>query len=143
MASDTDKIRNTISNYAIALDDKNWALLEEVFTTDCEICYPQPLGTLRGLQTTKDTLSHTIGHLSTQHALSTQVINVTDKGTATATTYITASHFLDDRSFVSMGKLCDTLVNISDDLNNAQWRISTREVGLQGVPQGDWSLLRI
>jgi hypothetical protein len=142
MASDTDSIRNTIAYYSIACDDKEWALLDLVFTSDCIIQYPEPLGPINGLQALKKTLEKTIGHLSTQHALSTQVIRITSDETAIATTYITVSHYLDERLFVSMGKLEDELIKVEKEDDGFGWRIKARTVKIQGIPQGDWSLLQ-
>ncbi|KAI6767669.1 hypothetical protein HG530_005678 [Fusarium avenaceum] len=142
MASETDSIRNTIAYYAIACDDKDWALLDLVFTSDCIVQYPEPLGPINGLQALKETLEKTISHLSTQHALSTQVIRITSDKTAVATTYITASHYLAERSFVSMGKLEDELIKVEEEDEGFGWRIEARTVKIQGIPQGDWSLLQ-
>lgn len=142
MASETDSIRNTIAYYAIACDDKDWSLLDLVFTSDCIVQYPEPLGPINGLQALKETLEKTISHLSTQHALSTQVIRITSDKTAVATTYITASHYLAERSFVSMGKLEDELIKVEEEDEGFGWRIEARTVKIQGIPQGDWSLLQ-
>lgn len=142
MASETDSIRNTIAYYSIACDDKDWALLDLVFTSDCIVQYPEPLGPINGLPALKETLKKTISHLSTQHALSTQVIRITSYKTAVATTYITASHYLAERSFISMGKLEDELIKVEEEHEGFGWRIEARTVKIQGIPQGDWSLLQ-
>ena len=42
-------IQNTLARYCIALDDKDFAALSDVFVTDCETHYPFPGGDLKGV----------------------------------------------------------------------------------------------
>lgn len=45
-----EAIRNVLARYCIALDTKDWALLNQVFTPDIEASYPLPGGELVGLE---------------------------------------------------------------------------------------------
>lgn len=45
---DYELVRNTIARYSIALDTKNFSLLQDVFTEDCDTIYP--MGELKGRQ---------------------------------------------------------------------------------------------
>ena len=42
-------IQNTLARYCIALDDKDFAALSDVFVADCDAHYPFPGGDLKGV----------------------------------------------------------------------------------------------
>jgi len=48
-AQDIRLIQNTISKYCFALDNKDFGLLLEVFTSDVDAFYPFPGGQLNGV----------------------------------------------------------------------------------------------
>lgn len=135
--SDHDLIRNAIARCCIAFDSKNWSLLKECFTDACIVDYPPPLGNLTGIDDYQNRIKTAIGHLETQHALTTQFIQLESPQTASATTYCRAIHFLNDKHFFAESKFEDKLVKTSTD----QWKISERRVRVMGKPRGDWSIL--
>lgn len=135
--SDHELIRNVIATVSLSFDTNNWSLLDHAFAEDCLVDYPPPLGATRGLSDSKARVEQAISHLNTQHTLSTQIIKLTTTETATAMTYVTANHYLDDKVFVAKARYEDDLVKKSEG-----WRIQTRKVTIMGVPQGEWTLLK-
>ena len=51
-------IQNTLSLYCVALDTKDFDLLNEVFTPDVEAVYPFPGGNMMGIKAITDTIGH-------------------------------------------------------------------------------------
>ncbi|KAM5383776.1 hypothetical protein ACJZ2D_001765 [Fusarium nematophilum] len=137
---DYELVRNAIALCSIAFDSKEWHLLKRCFTEDCVVDYPQPIGLTTGLSAYTERLRVAIGHLDTQHALTTQMINLNDANSAEATTYCRAIHFLDGRSFFAEAKYDDKLVRVSAE-GPDRWQIKERKVTTMGVPRGDWSIL--
>ena len=87
-------IRQTLNRYALALDSKDFGALDLVFTVDVVADYGRGVGVLNGLQAVETGLMASLAPVTTQHALTTQVIDLAaDGGTANSTTYYTASHF--------------------------------------------------
>ena len=81
-----DLIRNTLGQYPLAIDSKNFTALSLVFTTDIVANYSDPIGVISGLPTVEQTLAAILAPVTTQHALSTQVIDLTADNTASTTT---------------------------------------------------------
>jgi hypothetical protein len=75
--------------------------------------YSAPLDILTPLATIAATLEASLAHVATQHALSTQIIEITSATTADTTTYYTASHFgigtYEGEAVYAYGKYVDTL----------------------------------
>lgn len=94
-AKDELEIRNKLSLYAIALDTKDFALLNQVFTTDVVIDYQVPdTGFLRGLPAVKAYLVKALTGFVTQHAMSSTVVEVVNKaGDVNSTVYLVATDF--------------------------------------------------
>lgn len=138
--SDYEFIRNAIALCCIAFDSKEWQLLERCFTKDCVVDYPQPIGLTTGLTAYTDRLRTAIGHIDTQHALTTQIINMNDTISAETTTYCRAIHFLGEKSFFAEARYDDKLVKVSTE-GVDRWQIKERKVTTMGVPRGDWSIL--
>ena len=93
-ASIQDQIRNTLAHYPAAIDGKNFAALNLVFTADAVANYSAPLNVLNGLQAIETTLKTNLALVLTQHALSTQIIEIETSGLqARSVTYFTASQF--------------------------------------------------
>ncbi|KAK4554559.1 hypothetical protein LTR86_008414 [Recurvomyces mirabilis] len=158
-AVDYIAIQNTISRYCIALDNKNFDLLKQVFTEDVDTVYPFG-GQRKGVQPIIDAISkrslasedlitnrlpaHTFCRLSPvthQHALTTQHIEIAADGkSAESTTYFTGIHFgkgkWDGKEVTAWGKYDDrlTLIEGKQSLPGAsgQWFISRREVSFFG-----------
>ncbi|KAM0546950.1 hypothetical protein ACHAPJ_010610 [Fusarium lateritium] len=144
VTSDHELIRNCIARYSIAIDLGDWDLFSKVFSGTIKAHFPDPIGTFEGLPALREKIKTMVGALETQHALSTQLIELTGETTAEATTYGRAVHFGTDknegRSFTARGVYKDKLVKaIYDGLED--WRITERRVIYQGPPSGDFSLL--
>ncbi|OQO09090.1 hypothetical protein B0A48_05981 [Cryoendolithus antarcticus] len=91
-AEDYNAIQNTISTYSLAIDSKDFTRLSQVFTPDIVANYSAPLNVIRGLSQVQAVLQQSLAPVTTQHALSTQVMDIHDDA-ANSTTYMTASHF--------------------------------------------------
>ncbi|KAF6231655.1 hypothetical protein HO173_010187 [Letharia columbiana] len=87
-----NQIRNTLAHYPLAIDGKNFAALDLVFTQHVVANYSEPLGVLTGLPAVVSALESSLSPVGTQHAFSTQVIEIL-AGEVEARTYYTASHF--------------------------------------------------
>ena len=99
-----DQIRNTLAHYPLAIDGKNFAALNLVFTADAVANYSAPLNVLNGLKAIETTLELNLRPVLSQHALSTQVIEISTGGkSAKSVTYYTASHF---GQGAKVGKVC-------------------------------------
>lgn len=140
-SSDHELIRNAIALNCVAFDTKNWSLVDQCFTEDCVVNYPEPLGLTTGTTMYKERLQKAIGHLQTQHALTTQIIELTSDTTATAMTYCRAIHFHDGKHFFAEARYDDTLVKSFFE-GKERWLIKERKVTTMGIPRGDWALLR-
>jgi hypothetical protein len=150
-------IQNTIARYAIALDSKNFDLLEKVFTEDADTVYPFK-GPIKGWRNVADAIekryewsvehysvciADTFGRLkpvTSQHALTTQLIDFSSEdGRATATTYFTGIHFGQGKwkgqQVTAWGKYVDELVLVErGKFRNASgtWLIKKRTVEFMG-----------
>jgi hypothetical protein len=179
--SDHNAIRNAISLYCIALDNKDWTLLEKVFDKDVVAVYPFNDEPILGVDALSKRIqqrwvslqSHLIEEISwkdvnytdqyrrlkpvtTQHALTTQHLVVTDASSAKATTYFTGVHLgrgkWEGQLVTAYGKYVDELICVSAaETDNAEieagasgfWKISKRtvtffgRVGEEGVMEGE------
>lgn len=140
--SEHDAIRNTIARIAIAMDTKALDDLAKYFTSDSIINYPGSFGTMHGVAIFRERLGNAVGHLKTQHALLTQVIDVTGPNTATAVTYCAAKHWLDDKVLFVEGRYDDVLVKTGRE-GSADWVIEKRIASDMGVPRGDFSIINM
>lgn len=125
-----DAIRNTLNTYPLAIDSKNFSLLSSVFTPDAIANYTAPLGVLTGLPAIASTLQQSLETVMTQHALSTQVIEMLGHGRANTTTYYTASHFgvgvWEGEVAYAYGRYEDELVCVRGGEEPCLWRVQTR-----------------
>ena len=88
------QIRNTLSHYPLAVDGKDFPAFSLVFTQDVVANYSAPLGVLTGLASLISTVEASLAPVRTQHALSTEVIEILEGGVAARSlTYFTATHF--------------------------------------------------
>ncbi|KAF5868257.1 putative small subunit of phenylpropionate dioxygenase protein [Botrytis fragariae] len=142
ITSDQELIRNAIANVAISFDMNTFERLRDSFTKDCVADYTGSLGLMNGVDTVIQQLQKTIGHVSTFHSLSTQVIRLTGNDTAEATTYVSASHFADDKSFFAEARYLDKLVKVTEG-GNMKWLIDYRLTTMMGVPRGDVSIFNM
>ena len=106
---------------------QNFSALANVFTKDAVAVYPAPLNVITGATAIAGNLSYGLQFVTTQHGLTTQIIDVFTEYTASATTYYTANHFgmgnFTGQSVTAFGKYTDELVNTKDG-----WRINRRLV---------------
>ncbi|EME38398.1 hypothetical protein DOTSEDRAFT_57502 [Dothistroma septosporum NZE10] len=143
-------IRNTIATYCIALDTKDFQLLRHVFVEDVDAVYP--FWQIKGVQNVADAIQKRLSPTTTQHALTTQIIEIAEDGNdAQVTTYFTGTHFGQGRwkgqQVTAWGRYLDTLV-LTDDKDclpgaSGKWLISKRVVefmsrlGEEGVMNGE------
>lgn len=138
-ASDQELIRNTIASVAIAFDTKSLHKLRDLFTIDCKIDYPGSLGLIDGVDKAISQFQQAIGHIETFHALSTQVITLTGKNTAEASTYCEAAHYHGDKEFHATGRYEDQLEKISAG-GVDRWVITKRQALDMAKFKGDLSM---
>ena len=88
------QIHNTLALYPLAIDGKNFASLDRVFTCDVVANYSAPLNVITGLSNVQAVLKESLLYVTTQHSFATQVIDVLNGGRkAKSLTYFTATHF--------------------------------------------------
>ena len=89
-----DQIRNTLGHYPLAVDGKNFATLDRVFTEDVIANYSEPLGVLHGLSSVKLALNSSLSPVTTRHTFGIQIIEISvGESEARSLTYYTATHF--------------------------------------------------
>ncbi|KAK4546749.1 hypothetical protein LTR36_001481 [Oleoguttula mirabilis] len=130
----------------IAIDSKEFALLGDVFTQDVVANYGSGVGVLQGLSAVERGLQESLAPVTTQHALSTTVIDVYGSS-ANSTTYFTASHFgrgvYEGANLYAYGKYVDDLVHVSggyDSSKDYAWRIQNRTLIYTGPLIGNESI---
>jgi hypothetical protein len=119
-------VRNTLSQYCIALDTKNFDLLHDVFTADVIANYPfNP--NLTGVKAVKDAIQNRLGPIKTWHGLTTQRIVFESPSKAEAATYFTGAHF---GQGPHEGKVLNAYGRYEDELvqSGGKWLISERKV---------------
>ncbi|KAM0797088.1 hypothetical protein BDR22DRAFT_975616 [Usnea florida] len=136
------QIRNTLSHYPLAIDGKDFAALSLVFTQDVVANYSAPLGVLNGLASVMSTLEASLAAVRTQHALSTQVVEILEsEAAARSLTFYTATHFgvgvYYGQVVYAYGQYQDDWVRIccSDE-----WRIKNRTLVYMGPLIGNLSI---
>lgn len=107
-SADIEQIRATIALYGLALDGKNFAMLDHVFTPDVRANY-SALGVMSGVEQLKTTLETSLEPVaSTQHQFGTTMVQLcrdtsaaaiageeegSSRAAAVSVTYTTTSHF--------------------------------------------------
>lgn len=142
--SDHELIRNSIARYCIGLDLKDWDLFSKAFSGNIKAHFPEPVGLVEGIPAFRAKMQTMVASLQTQHALSTQLIEITGEKTAEATTYVRAINFgtgkNEGKQLTAWSMYQDKLVKDVFD-GREDWRISERKVSFQGPFSGDVSLL--
>ncbi|KAJ5588199.1 SnoaL-like domain-containing protein [Penicillium hordei] len=142
--TDHELIRNCISRYCIGVDLRDWEIFSRAFTNNVKVSFPAPAESTEGIAALTSSVQGMVGILQTQHALSTQVIELTGERTAEATTYVSAvlsGVGKNEGKFVtSWGMYQDKLVK---DLfeGREDWRIAERIASSWLPLTGDLSLL--
>lgn len=91
--ADVLAIKHTLAQYPLLIDSKNFKGLSAVFTDDVYTDYAPPVGVLIGLPAVVKSLDFNLVNFTTQHSLTTQVIDIVSEGHAETTTYFIATHF--------------------------------------------------
>lgn len=90
------QIRNKISLYTLAIDAKDYGLLEQIFTTDVVVNYNYTgLGPLNGVPAVQAFLTEQLQGLVTQHTISSTVVDFGPPGlqhTPNSTAYLVANY---------------------------------------------------
>lgn len=130
-----EKIHTSLTQYARAIDTKNFALLSSVFTPDARANYTSYLSNLAGLPAIQSSLQAAVAKIDSQHLLGSITIDIADDGevaVANSTTYFQASLFgkgnLTGKVLYQYGYYVDDLVLVRDQ----GWRILKRELVFQG-----------
>lgn len=88
---DYNEIRNTLSLYPLAVDGKNFGSFSKVFTSNVVANLSQG-GLIHGLPALEGAVSASFVHVTTQHQLGTQYIDIVKEGReAESVTYFTAT----------------------------------------------------
>jgi len=90
---DVEAIRATLALYPLSIDGKNFAALSSVFTSNAVANYSAPLNVLTPLSNIESTLQASLAAVTTQHAFTTQLIDILSLNSAFSVTYYTATHF--------------------------------------------------
>ncbi|KAJ7213438.1 hypothetical protein GGX14DRAFT_618668 [Mycena pura] len=135
----TELIRTTMGHYPLSIDGKNFTALALVFAADAVANYSAPLGVLTPLETIQAVLESSLEKVTTQHALSTQVIELLSEGEAFSVTYFTATHFgvgvYEGEIAVAYGQYQDFWV-----LQHHSWKIRHRNLVYMGPVIGNLSI---
>jgi SnoaL-like domain len=133
--SDRAAIEDTLTRYTTAMDTKDWALLESVFTTDAEADFSKVGGPAKPIASAKDIaglLKLALGTLTTQHVWSNALIKL-EGDRASVTSYLIAYHWRKDNgmAFVTHGRHVDVFVR---EKTTGHWLIQSRALDpIQGV----------
>lgn len=88
------QIRNKISLYAVSLDLKNYEALTRVFTKDTVADYrvPESPGPLHGVSAVQDYVRTALTGQTTQHTISTTLVEFTNPQAPNSTAYLVANY---------------------------------------------------
>ncbi|KAJ7888565.1 hypothetical protein B0H14DRAFT_2692997 [Mycena olivaceomarginata] len=135
----SELIRTTLGHYPLSIDGKNFEALALVFAADAVANYSAPLNVLTPLATIRAVLASSLEKVTTQHALSTQVIEVLSESEAFSVTYYTATHFgtgvYEGEIVVAYGQYQDYWV-----LQHQSWKIQHRNLVYMGPLIGNLSI---
>ena len=87
-----ESVRHSVELYPLYVDSKNFSAFSEIFTSDLVATYA-PCPVFHGPTALGTFLQDALSPVVTQHHLGTQVIDIIDRNSANATTYIRAFHF--------------------------------------------------
>lgn len=85
------EIRQKISLYALAIDQKNFGILSDVFTPNSVANYPN--GLVQGLPAIQTFLKAQLADIVTQHTISSTVVDFVNKRSPNSTSYLVAYYF--------------------------------------------------
>lgn len=128
-------IRDTLALYPLALDGRNYDVLDKIFVSDVHSTYMEPLGAFSNLQDLKSGLAKVLdGLASTQHNYGTEIVNILSPTTAVSVTYIQSSHFtnqgpIDTNVFLDDGNVFYGFAQYQDlwaRQGDGLWKITNR-----------------
>lgn len=118
-------IQQTLNQYALSVDSKNYVILADIFTPDARadfLVFP----VVHGLPAIVAVLSKALEGLISQHSLTTQVITLESETDASAITYLQGNFFgqgnLTGQVLNNYGKYIDDLTFVQ----NVGWRVRNR-----------------
>lgn len=125
------EIRQTLSRYAIANDEKDFEALSKVFTPDavCKFPLPPPNDIIRGLPAIQAALKIQLADFVTQHTMSTTVVDNVNSRSPNSTAYLVAN-------YLGQGNLTGQLLSFYGkyldqwEYQGRQWKIKHRELVL-------------
>ena len=125
------EIRQTISRYAFASDEKDLDALSKVFTPDAVVKFPlpPPNDIIRGLPAIKAALKIQLADYVTQHTMSTTVVDNVNSRSPNSTAYLVAN-------YLGQGNLTGQLLSFYGkyldqwEYQGRQWKIKNRELVL-------------
>ncbi|KAF2853062.1 hypothetical protein T440DRAFT_515793 [Plenodomus tracheiphilus IPT5] len=146
--SDHEAIRNTLAQYPLVVDSQKWEEMHYVFTEDARIHFTflGAAGELLGLPSLLHFIKTAAKDTVSQHAISTQRIELTGPSSAEATTYVTVTHVGSENHpqkgemFCSWGRLVDKLTKGCFG-GKAGWRITERLIYEQLPSTGNLKLI--
>lgn len=125
------EIREKLSLYALAIDQKDFCLLSNVFTTNAVANYglPPPNDIIQGLPAIQALLKTQLGKIVTQHTISTTVVDFVNHRSPNSTAYLVANYFgqgkLTGQILSFYGKYLDQWENMEGG-----WKIKERQLVL-------------
>jgi hypothetical protein len=125
--SDRAAIEDVLTRYTYAMDTKNWALMESLFTKDATADFSKVGGPAKPIESAKgiaQLLRTALGTLITQHVSSNALIEL-QGDRANVTSYLLAQHWRksDGVEFISRGRHVDVLVR---DKATGNWLLQSR-----------------
>lgn len=121
------QIRRKLFKYATSIDSKNFVALDEIFTERVAVRYPYPPpdDVINDRATLQAVLKTQLGNLVTQHAISTAVVDFTNRHEANSTAYLVATYLgqgnLTGQTLAYYGKYLDKWV-----LEGGEWKSNNR-----------------
>lgn len=120
------EIQQTLARFPIAVDEKNYTMLSEVFTVEGVFEADLPTGPLQGLVTIEDWLLDALNNTLSQHSFGTQYIDIHDAHSADVMTYFIATSVgVGDKAGSSLynhAKYLDSLI-LNED---GEWRVKNK-----------------
>lgn len=148
--SDHELIRNTVARYTFTVDSKNWQDMYSIFTENARINFTflGAAGEMQGVPALLGFIQKAAQDTLSQHAITTQSIQVTGSDTAEATTYMSVTHVggsnhpQKGKMHCAWGKVVDRLVKGPFDADGkVGWRIQERVLYEQLPSTGELNLL--
>ena len=120
------EIRQKIPLYSLAIDQKNFGLLSDVFTPNAVAKYP-PNSVVQGLPNIQAFLKSQLANFVTQHTISSTVVDFVDKRSPNSTAYLVAYYFgqgnLTGQTLSFYGRYLDQW-----EYREGGWKIRSREL---------------